>query len=89
MPEEWPPHHLMFKLLQGSDMFDDDMLTNLGTFQDQITALKTLDGWHDVQLTGLVNQGFAARISNALELLYFGVDSKKCRAAIIFFILVS
>jgi hypothetical protein len=66
MPEEWPQHHLMLKLLQGSGMFDDDNLTNVGTFQAQITGLKTFDGWHDIHTTGLVNEGFAARISNAL-----------------------
>jgi hypothetical protein len=79
MPEEWPPHHLMFELLQGSGMFTNDMLTKHATFRDQITALQTLDGWHDVHTTGVVNEGFATRISNALELLYFGVDAKKVR----------
>jgi hypothetical protein len=77
MPEEWTPHHLLHVLLKGSGMFHEHQLQQTLTFADQLTLLKCLDGWHEVHTTGLVHEGFATRVSNALELIYFGVDPSK------------
>ena len=77
IPEEWPPHSLMELFLKGSGLFPEDKVNSVKTFKDQLDMLKTMEGWHDVHVTGAVNEAFATRVSNALELIYFGVDVKK------------
>jgi hypothetical protein len=77
IPEEWPAHHLMYLFLEGSNKFNAQVLNKMTTCNDQLNALKTLSGWHDVHTTDLIKHAFASRVSNALELIYFGVDAKK------------
>jgi hypothetical protein len=66
--------------MQISGMFDDNMLSKLGSFQNQLNALKTMEGRRDVHTTGLVNEAFATCVSSALELITFGVHARKCDA---------
>jgi hypothetical protein len=42
----------------------------------QLTLLKQLPGWIEINMTGTVNESFGERLSNALELIYFGKPTK-------------
>jgi hypothetical protein len=42
----------------------------------QLELLKQLPGWDDTSVTGTVNESFGERLSNALELTFFGVSAQ-------------
>ena len=78
-PGQWPVHSLITELLRSSDRFEHEEVKACKTMEQQLNLLKMLPGWTDVNLTGAVNETFGERLSNALELLYFGVPAKKVR----------
>lgn len=78
-PGQWPAHSLISELLMGSGRFERQDVRACKTMEQQLNLLKKMPGWTDVNLTGAVNEAFGERLSNALELVYFGVPAKKVR----------
>ncbi len=77
IPSQWPAHSLVSELLRASDRFEQSNITKCTTMAMQLDLLKELPGWSDLNVTGTVNETFGERLSNALELIYFGVSSRK------------
>jgi hypothetical protein len=83
VPEMWPPHPFVKDLLVAGRISKTDAKA-AQTFKDQIVLLQKLKGWRRDNLSGTVNEAFAEHLSNALELIYFGVDAAKVRITIVF-----
>jgi hypothetical protein len=79
IPEQWPAHSLIADLLRASNQFERRDIIQCHTMAHQLTLLKKLSGWQDMNITGTINESFGERLSNALELIYFGVDPQKVR----------
>jgi hypothetical protein len=45
----------------------------------QLTLFKQLPGWDDMNLIETVNESIGERLSNELELMYFGVSQQRVR----------
>jgi hypothetical protein len=77
IPSQWPAHAWIAELLRGATSFDRATIKRCNTMAMQLELLKQLPGWEDVNSTGTVNESFGERLSNALELIYFGVNAQK------------
>jgi hypothetical protein len=81
IPMEWPAHSLLKTLLLASPTTEDTQVKAAKTFEQQLKLLAAMPGWTDTYVTGTINEAFEVRLTNALELLYFGVDAAKARAS--------
>lgn len=77
IPQQWGPHSLIATLLRASNQIQTADVKGCKTMADQLKLLKTLFSWEDINLSGTVNETFGDRLSNALELIYFGVNAIK------------
>jgi hypothetical protein len=77
IPKEWPAHMLLKTLLNACKKVTTDEVKRAKRFSEQLELLQRIDGWSDTTYGGNVNTIFMDRLSNALELVYFGVDPEK------------
>jgi hypothetical protein len=84
IPSEWPAHSLLKTLLLASSFTEDAQVKAAKTFEQQLRLLAAMPGWKDTYVTGTINEAFELRLTNALELLYFGVDAAKARVFLTF-----
>lgn len=80
VPSEWPAHWLLGKMLRAARQLTRAEVKSAQTFAAQLLLLQKIPGWSDSTSAGNVNESFASRLDNAMELIYFGVDAGKVRA---------
>jgi hypothetical protein len=77
VPSQWPAHSLIGDLLRASNHIERTDIIGCTTMAMQLDLLQQLPGWREINVSGTVNESFGERLSNALELIYFGVNPQK------------